>query len=199
MTPNEIQAINEQVRDWKCITQFEHEPLWKLNNIIVPNLLLDREELEREVEKLKGRRIFPIQKGPTVPWEVMAPHAKQCEANHYQTLERIAERGGLGSGEAWCVVNDIKCPWDKETWDDYERKWKAFAERVNLHYEELDSLRRDKERLDWLQTQRLLIKNPDPHSLTRMYHPGGDGNPLRVAIDSAIFDAAIAQERKEKT
>ena len=38
---------------------------------------------------------FPIQDGPTIPWSVIAPHEAQCQKNHGQSLERLAERGGL--------------------------------------------------------------------------------------------------------
>jgi hypothetical protein len=41
-----------------------------------------------------------------IPWEVVAPHEKQAQRNHYQTLERLNERGGLSAVELWHVVND---------------------------------------------------------------------------------------------
>lgn len=84
-------------------------------------------------------RRFPIQNGPTVPWEVMAPHDRQCQKNHGgQTLERIAQRGGLLAAEAWCVVNDMDCPWEwRCTKDDFERldrQWHEFAAAINERY-----------------------------------------------------------------
>lgn len=44
--------------------------------------------------------------GETIPWEVIAPHEKQAQINHYQTLTRIAERGGLSWSEALAVLED---------------------------------------------------------------------------------------------
>lgn len=41
-----------------------------------------------------------------LPWDLIAPHAKQARTNHGQTLERLAERGGLGSCEAVAVLED---------------------------------------------------------------------------------------------
>src|SRR3990167_4000429 len=40
------------------------------------------------------RRMFPIQRGPSVPYEVMAPHEAMSQINHDQSIQRIAERGG---------------------------------------------------------------------------------------------------------
>lgn len=91
----------------------------------------------------QATRRFPIQRGPDVPWEVMAPHESQAQRNHGQSLARLAERGGLGTGEAWAVVNGLH--WhDMEKaigWAEADRLWRQYAERVNLHYEELERLR----------------------------------------------------------
>jgi len=42
-----------------------------------------------------------------VPWELIALHEKQAYRNHGQTLERLAERGGLCSSEILSVISDI--------------------------------------------------------------------------------------------
>jgi hypothetical protein len=57
---------------------------------------------------MSGRR-FPIMGGPSVPWELVAPYEVQAKQNHDQTLERLAERGGLAPNELWCVVKGL--PW----------------------------------------------------------------------------------------
>lgn len=44
-------------------------------------------------------------------WEIIAPHQKQAKANHSQTLERLAERGGLAPCEILAVLQDR--PWLK--------------------------------------------------------------------------------------
>lgn len=36
----------------------------------------------------------------------MEGHREQAMNNHSQTLERLAERGGLSPKELWCVVHD---------------------------------------------------------------------------------------------
>ena len=79
------------------------------------------------------KRMYPIQDGPSVPWEVMAPHEAMSQKNHSQSIARIAERGGFSCAEAWMIVNAIeyKGGETKETWDDYRRKWIAYAERIN--------------------------------------------------------------------
>ena len=60
-------------------------------------------------------RRFPVlEKGrPSVPWSAIADHARQADINHGQTLERLAERGGLSYAEFWFVVMD-------EDWDDWK-------------------------------------------------------------------------------
>ncbi len=86
---------------------------------------------------------YPIMQGPSVPWEVMEPHENMAQKNHGQSLQRLAERGGLSTGEAWCVVSGIilRGGERRETWDEYHKAWIVFAERINLHYAELDTLR----------------------------------------------------------
>ncbi len=57
-------------------------------------------------------RQFPIMDGKHragIPWRVIAPHAAQAERNHGQSLERLAERGGLCWAEAWGVLTGV--PW----------------------------------------------------------------------------------------
>jgi alkanesulfonate monooxygenase SsuD/methylene tetrahydromethanopterin reductase-like flavin-dependent oxidoreductase (luciferase family) len=46
-----------------------------------------------------------------VPWALVEPHERQARANHYQTLARLAERGGLDPCELWAVVHDMA--WEK--------------------------------------------------------------------------------------
>lgn len=48
--------------------------------------------------------MFPIQDAPDVPWSMMEPARGQVMRNHGQTLERLAERGGLGCYEAVCAL-----------------------------------------------------------------------------------------------
>lgn len=56
-------------------------------------------------------RAFPIMlndfKGKEyIPFEVIEPHESQALKNHGQTLERLAERGGLSYDEALLVLTD---------------------------------------------------------------------------------------------
>lgn len=44
---------------------------------------------------------------------MIAPHERQAQANHGQSLERLAERGGLGLCEAVAVLED--CRWHRMT------------------------------------------------------------------------------------
>lgn len=50
-----------------------------------------------------SRRSWPV----SVPWSLLEPHRLQAEKNHGQSIERLAERGGLSPQEMWCVLNDF--------------------------------------------------------------------------------------------
>jgi hypothetical protein len=57
-------------------------------------------------EALKPRN-FPIMSATllgSVPWDFIAPHEAQAQRNHGQSLQRLAERGGLNAAEAMSVV-----------------------------------------------------------------------------------------------
>lgn len=45
----------------------------------------------------------------SIDWEFLEPHRRQATKNHYQTLERLAERGGLSADELVAVLEDR--PW----------------------------------------------------------------------------------------
>lgn len=40
-----------------------------------------------------------------IPWDAIAPYDGQARVNHQQTLERLAERGGLSPAEAFMVMH----------------------------------------------------------------------------------------------
>lgn len=84
-----------------------------------------------------AERRFPIQDGPSVPWEYMAPHESMAQKNHGQTLEHLASRGGLGCGEAELIVTGqplwpkLDGEWD---WAELKRRWIERAEIVNCRW-----------------------------------------------------------------
>lgn len=39
-----------------------------------------------------------------IPWAMIAPHEAQAQSNHSQSLERLAQRGGLGASEAIDII-----------------------------------------------------------------------------------------------
>lgn len=54
-------------------------------------------------------KMFPIQDAEAIPWAVIAPCERQCKRNHGgQTLEGIAERGGLGAAEACDILLGLR-------------------------------------------------------------------------------------------
>lgn len=57
--------------------------------------------------------MFPILHDPiirAIPWAAIAPHERQAQSNHYQSLKRLAERGGLSVVEAVVVLLDKPFP-----------------------------------------------------------------------------------------
>lgn len=61
-------------------------------------------------------KMFPIHPGTRrefpelpdgIPWVVMVPHEQQARKNHSQSLERLAERGGLSAKEMMAVIWDV--------------------------------------------------------------------------------------------
>lgn len=87
------------------------------------------------VKKAESERdlLFPIQDGPSIPWYIMRPHEVWCRKNHHQTLERIAQRGGLGAIEAICVVRgwEFREAFNKHGGKQLRQWWYEFAESVN--------------------------------------------------------------------
>jgi len=45
-----------------------------------------------------------------IPWGLIEPHELQAQTNHRQTLERLAQRGGLDMRELYYVLNDKPLP-----------------------------------------------------------------------------------------
>lgn len=54
------------------------------------------------------RRLFPILKGEgaKIDYQLVADHAEQAKKNHYQSVERLAERGGLSWCELYAVLHN---------------------------------------------------------------------------------------------
>ena len=44
----------------------------------------------------------------SVPWSLLAPHEEQAQVNHDQSLERLAQRGGLDPTEMVAILEDRK-------------------------------------------------------------------------------------------
>lgn len=73
---------------------------------------------EAEIDALRAKlaaatavHAFPIMahngmKASSVPWALVAPHEGQAQKNHYQSLERLAQRGGLSHSELCAVLED---------------------------------------------------------------------------------------------
>lgn len=81
---------------------------------------------------------FPIMKNKGkeyIPYDVIKPHEDQALKNHGQTLDRLAERGGLSWAEAYAVLTDSKIPFCDEYISDefYEKKVKEIVSNTKLN------------------------------------------------------------------
>ena len=137
------------------------------------------------------RKMYPIMRGPSVPWEVMAPHEDMAIENHSQTLARLAERGGLGPEEAWMIIKGIK--WRNRESEvnlkTYHQKWCEYAEQINLHYEELSNLRKENEELHKQVQEILKDQNDEPAPLEALM-PVGKGQEGKVK-KSTIWELCL--------
>jgi len=57
---------------------------------------------------------FPREQGVCVPLAIVLQHERQAKKNHSQTVQRLAERGGLSASELAAVLDD--------------RDWRAMPE-----------------------------------------------------------------------
>lgn len=73
-------------------------------------------ELRARIEGKVERKRFPILGGGGigVDWQLVEDHGKQAQANHYQSVERLAQRGGL----SWCELHAVL----------HNRKWQRMDE-----------------------------------------------------------------------
>lgn len=90
-----------------------------------------------------ARKMFPVQRHGRhddcpleVPWNFISPHAAQAHNNHDQTLERLAERGGLDASEMVAIIDNR--PWHPMS---DERAVARLKELLALH--DVPDLRRE--------------------------------------------------------
>jgi hypothetical protein len=72
----------------------------------------------------------------SIPWEVIAPYEGHALANHQQSLERLAQRGGLDPVEAYFVMTGRR--WKGETVSkEVEKEACTFLDKVVRDREQL--------------------------------------------------------------
>lgn len=59
-------------------------------------------------EAAKNRKQFPVLGGcgAMIDYQLVVDHGEQAKRNHYQTVERLAQRGGLGWSELYAVLHN---------------------------------------------------------------------------------------------
>lgn len=94
-------------------------------------------------------KMFPIQgdwdralhkdiPGFSIPWAIIQEHSEQVEKNHCgQTVTRIAERGGLGIGEALLALQDKPLrPWPPGTVTEHREQLRVMVEEWSKTHHE---------------------------------------------------------------
>ncbi len=61
-----------------------------------------------------------------LPWNMLANHEKQALINHGQTLDRLAQRGGLSPCEALAILSDR--PWRRRLERDVHESLNAMLQ-----------------------------------------------------------------------
>lgn len=61
--------------------------------------------MAREFFPILADRHCTVPQLRSIPWRMIEPQAPQAQDNHDQTLERLAERGGLSACEALAVLD----------------------------------------------------------------------------------------------
>lgn len=143
--------------DWRkcpnCSVDWPHPS--ETSSFVCPSCraAADRAALERLRDT---SRQFPLQDGPSVPWSCIAPHERQAQANHYQTIQRLAERGGLSCAEFWFVMNDKK--WDDAQASNADKSGRALAEVIITSHDKTRR-ERDEARAALAQARALLVRH----------------------------------------
>jgi len=67
----------------------------------------------RSARSVRTRRTFPILGGggASIDWQLVQDHSRQANDNHGQSVERLAQRGGLSWSELYAVLHNRK--WKK--------------------------------------------------------------------------------------
>jgi hypothetical protein len=128
-----------------------------------------------------GKRQFPIlgldkrliEKYPdrprSVSWSLLAPHEPQAIKNHDQTLERLAQRGGLGVTEMIAVIEGL--PWRWVSQNSRREGQEEMWERLMKHVSETEKVAQEKENSDavteieWLRWLHGTIALSEPEEL----------------------------------
>jgi len=91
-------------------------------------------------------KLFPIiGTKDSIPYDMIAEHEAQVYLNHQQSLDRLAERGGLYYDEICCILDDaafnkdINIDLAKKYIAEQVKKW--FNNNVNLYVKKENNLR----------------------------------------------------------
>lgn len=68
----------------------------------------------------------------SIPWKAIEPHRRQAEENHCgQTLERLAQRGGLCPSEIYLAISGLPLFRNKISDEEIYRRGRELLKRLN--------------------------------------------------------------------
>ena len=103
-------------------------------------------------------RLFPIKHDAmltAIPWEAIQPHAAQALVNHRESLETLAERGGLTPCEALAVIEGR--PWERMGFTEARMRLTDYVNGTKPVHAEIE------------EALRLLVAMRDAKAVTRWH------------------------------
>jgi hypothetical protein len=80
----------------------------------------------------------------SIPWHIIEPHEAQARRNHGQTLERLAERAGLGLIEMRAVLSDLDYSAVPKATDAEHAGWiREFVRATESKHQSIEDLREE--------------------------------------------------------
>lgn len=141
-------------------------------------------------------KLFPIMiswrgtKGPcpsAIPWEAIAPYEGQAQLNHQQSLERLAERGGLSPLEALMVMTGRN--WREIKAGDYdalEVEACAFLGKI-VRDRDLIRVERDALLLQFEEARKIIAEVSCSPEFKKWHYNGAEQDPCGVHAFTAKY------------
>lgn len=145
----EVEALKEENKKYKILELAFFDAICLINDA----LEIGKTEVELRVEYLKDAQenyrqnpssgkgdymkieMFPIMQGVDIPWSMIKPFENNALNNHGQSLERLAQRGGLAPSEAIAIIKGFSL---RQVVCNSKTKHEHVAELAQMYIDELN-------------------------------------------------------------